>query len=150
MRFAYGSTIFSSNKKPSDRNNLDLVILNLYWPSSSFIRACLPHCRTFNASYNDFVLPGIFFLLKARSRSLGFSYLDVEPRCCVFWPVNGCFTRRSLVKIIIFSVFTFFRASLWALRCGDLPPGLGAQTRPFNLCARKPWRGTFASCWLCV
>ena len=53
---------------------------------------------------------------------------------------------KLIIFIIIFLDHLYLTSELLlqASCCGDLPPGLGAQTRPFNLCAKKPWWGTFA------
>ena len=62
--------------------------------------------------------------------------------------MSGCIYVVVFFIGTIFILHLSFKRASW---CRDLPPRLGAQTRPFNLCARKQWWGTFAfSCWLCV
>ena len=62
----------------------------------------------------------------------------------------GLVIRAALLYIfLLWSSFILHPSSKPTLWCGDLPSGLGAQTRPFNLCARKPWCA-FASCCLLV
>ena len=49
---------------------------------------------------------------------------------------NQTHVTKSYTRIFfIVTIFFHIRAPS---RFWDLPPGLGAQTRPFNLCARKP------------
>ena len=56
------------------------------------------------------------------------------------WYSNG--QKKPDNQIVFFfgggTIFSLHPSYKRALRCGgDLPPGLGAQTRPFDLCARK-------------
>ena len=63
------------------------------------------------------------------------------------WKSNHNLERNCFVHNFLFigTIFILPLNSKRASWCGDLPPGVGAQTRPFDLCARKPWQGTFAS-----
>ena len=91
--------------------------------------------------------------------------LSLSLSLSLFWPINfyclileaklqrklNLFCDRSWdspsIFILFFCIGTIFilhPSSKQASWCGDLPPGLGARTHPFNLCARKPWQGTFA------
>ena len=60
-------------------------------------------------------------------------------------------THLALISSIypfFWTILSYIRAPLWASWCGDLPPGLGLRPGHVNLCAWKPWWGTFAFCWL--
>ena len=65
-----------------------------------------------------------YFTLVGKALSLGNFRLNkiccaivfYSPVCCVFWPVNGCSTRRLLVKIVFFDGFSCFSIFLLHIR----------------------------------